>query len=124
MPSEVVSPPDAILASSVGVFRALECRKAVDGLPGLPLRQAKLVKALKIQPEFRAHAEKMGEAKRRIAGNCPLPLQNRRDTICRHVELAGQFGGAHAEFGHFFLQVFAGVDWCLRHDCISFSGNQ
>ena len=51
----------------MGVFRALEGRKAVDGLPGLPLGQAKLVETLKIKPEFRARAEKMGEAEGGIA---------------------------------------------------------
>src|SRR5258707_12525168 len=93
----------------------LEGRKAVDSLPCLPLRQAQIIKALEIEPEFRARAEEMGKAQSGVAGDGPLSLQNRRNAVRRHVELPRELGGAHAEFVDFFFQVFAGVYRCLCH---------
>ena len=56
-------------ALSVCVFEVFKGWQTVDGLAGLFLRQAQVVKALQIEPEFGAGAEEMRQAQSGVAGD-------------------------------------------------------
>src|SRR5580692_8059212 len=91
-------------------FGTLEDGKRADGLSRLLLRETDFIKALQIEPEFRAGAEEMSKTQGCITGDRPLTVQNASNAVGRHVELAGQLSGTHAELLQFFSQVFPRVD--------------
>jgi hypothetical protein len=73
-------------------------RQRLYRFPGLLLSHTQLVKALQIQPELRARAEKMRQTQGSVAGDRALTVQNPGNTVGGNSQLARQFGGAHAEF--------------------------
>ncbi len=92
-----------------------ECRQRPDSLPGFLFGQAKFITALQVELELCARVEVVPKTQGRIACDGPLSVQNFRDAIGRHLHLAGEFGGAHAELFQFFGQVFTWVDWGTCH---------
>src|ERR1035438_4914299 len=73
------------------------------------LATASSIKGLQVEPEFRARAEEVSQAQGGVSGDAALPVQNAGDAVGRHIQLARQFCGAHAEFFQFFGQVFARI---------------
>src|SRR5712691_707290 len=55
-------------------FGSLQLGKSLDGLSSLLLNAAQLVKALEVQPEFRASAKEMGQAQGRVPGDGALAV--------------------------------------------------
>lgn len=89
---------------------ALEGEKRLDGLSGFFLGAAQVAESLEVEPELGAGAEEMGEAQGGIAGDAAGAVEDLRDAVGGHAELAGEFGGAHVERLQFFGQMFAGMD--------------
>jgi hypothetical protein len=80
--------------SCVDTFEALEGWQRLDGLAGLPLGEADLIKALQVQPEFRSRAKEMGQAQGRVAGDGAPPIQDFGNAIGRNIQLPRQFATA------------------------------
>ena len=104
-------------------FEVLEGWQRFDGLAGLPLGEADLIKALQIKPEFRSSAKEMGQAQGRVAGDGAPSIQDFSDAVSRNLQLPRQFGGAHAQLLQLFRQMFTRVNWNYCH-CISPNGNR
>src|ERR1035441_6056430 len=51
----------------------------------------------------------MGQTQSGVTGDGALPTQNTGDAVGGHIQLARQFGGAHAEFMQLLGQVLAGM---------------
>jgi hypothetical protein len=92
-----------------------ESRQASDRRTRFRFREPQLVQFLQVQPEFRAGAEEVRQAKRTVAGNRPLTVQDSGDPIGWHVELPAKLGSAHAEFLELFGEVFAGMNCTAWH---------
>src|ERR1019366_3537872 len=88
-------------------IEVLQAGKRLYRFSRFPLRYAQFVKALQVKPELGTRAEEMGQTQGSVSRDGALPVQNAGDAVGRHIQLARQFGGAHAEFSQFFGQVFA-----------------
>src|SRR5712664_848228 len=62
--------------------------KAFDGFPGLLLGQAQVIESLQVEPKLRARAKEMSEAQGGVAGDGARAIQDLRDAIGRHSNLA------------------------------------
>jgi len=108
---------------STGRARLLQPAKSLDCFSGLFLREAQLVKALQVQPDFRARATEVGEAQGCVAGNGALTVENLGDSVSRDIDLACEFGRAAIERFEFLGQMLARMN---RGHCKGLfpSGNQ
>ncbi len=52
----------------------------------------------------------MPKTQRRIGGNPALAINDTRDPVHGHVDLARKFRGADAKFAQLFGKIFAGVN--------------
>jgi hypothetical protein len=78
------------------------------------LSEAKFVKILQIEPEFRRGAKEMGKPQRRITSDRALSVQNLGNPVGGHAEIARPFRGAHVQRLELFRQMFAGMN---RDNC-------
>ncbi len=60
----------------------------------------------------------MPKTQRRISGDPALAMNDARDTIYGHIDLARQFRSADAKLAQLFGKMFAGVNGGTRHDSI------
>src|ERR1700694_4436635 len=89
-------------------FRTLgKPRKTPYRRPRFLFGNSKFVQLLQIQPEFGAGPEKMCQAKRAIAGNRALAIQDSSYSIGRHLELSAKFSSTHTEFRELFGEMLA-----------------
>jgi hypothetical protein len=98
----------------VDEFAAFQLRQGFDGFAYFLLGEAQVVEVLEIEPKLRAGAEEVGEAESGVARDGARAMQNLRDAIGGHAELARKFGRAHVECLEFFGEVLArmnGSDW-------------
>jgi hypothetical protein len=93
-----------------------EGREMPNGFSRLLLGETKFVEALQVKPELHARVEEMGETQGGVARDGTLSAQNAGDAVGRHVEIARQFGGAHAEFLQFLGEMLSWVDGCECQD--------
>lgn len=97
------------------LLRRAERRKRLD-LSARPVPcNSQFIERLEVQPELRTVPEEVSESKRRIPGDCALPLDDRSDPIRRHSESASEFRSAHVERLQLLSQVFARMYWCACH---------
>ena len=80
----------------------LQGGKAFDYFSGILPCEAQLVQVLQIEPEFRCGAKEMAKAQRCVAGNGPPIVQNLRNPVRGHAEVAAEFCGTHGERAKLF----------------------
>ena len=89
----------------------LEGGEGFDGFAGLLLGEADFVEALQVEPELGAGTEEVGEAQGGVSSDGTTAVEDLRDAVGGHADLAREGGGAEVEFGEFFCKMLAGVDW-------------
>jgi hypothetical protein len=78
-------------------------------------RNAQVIGRLQIEPELRAGLEPVAEAKRGVAGDGALALDDLRDAVRWHGQLPRQFGGRDVQLIQFVGENFAGMDCGAGH---------
>jgi hypothetical protein len=58
------------------------------------------------------------KAQRRVGSDASLAVNDARDPVHGHVDLARKFGGSDAKLAQFFRKMFTGVDRGTAHDGI------
>lgn len=82
--------------------------------PSFLFGPAQFVKLLQVEAEFGAGAEEVAEAKGGISGDGTLAVENLGGPVGGHLDLPGEFGGAHVQRFELFGELFAGVDGGMR----------
>ncbi len=89
---------------------ARAARQCSDLRAKLAFGETQLVKLLQVHPELRTGAEPMPKTQRGIGGDPALAMNDTRDPVHGHVDLARKFRGADAKFAQLFGKIFAGVN--------------
>src|SRR5258708_5573820 len=97
---------------------ARTARQCSDLRANLAFSETQLVELLQVHPELRTGAEPMPKTQRRVGGDSALAMNDARDAIYGHIDLARQFRSADAKLAQFFGKMFAGVNGGTRHDHI------
>ena len=97
----------------------LHCQQIPDHFPGFALCETYLVELLQVHPEFRTGPEEMTEAQGSVPRYRASSVQDFCNTVCGHLELAGKFRSAHAQFFKLFSEMFAGMYGSASHNYIS-----
>ena len=69
----------------------------VDLVARFDLGDPQFIRRLEVQPELRRRAEVAGQAKGRVGGNAPLPVQDRGDAIRGNGKMTGEGVGRQAK---------------------------
>jgi hypothetical protein len=100
-----------ILAPDLSRSRpARAARQRSDLRANLGFSETQLVELLQVHPELRTGAEPVRKAQRRVGGDASLAVNDARDPVHGHVDLARKFGGSDAKLAQFFREMFTGVD--------------
>ena len=76
---------------------AAQPRQRLNRVSGFLLRHPQVVDRLQVQPKPRACMKEMPEPQRGVAGDRALAIENFRNPVRRHLELATELGRAHIE---------------------------